>query len=334
MVCRPARISVLLVSLNADRLAWPELAANVSLLGWMNEEAQTYSSFDMPDIHMGNFCIQGLNDQSRLPSAQDSTSTCFTGVPPLQTGPTATESHGACNPLPATQRVQLSSPSTRSQSSETLPLQEIADSVPIEKGSESNPWPFEWHASKDDQKITLPELCTTESPWRRNDLGAATSRTVQGASQLSGASDVLDERKRSSIVQLLSLPSSRIPWQDDVSMLRTLPGSDILHHLVDLYFLHFHEVTPHPIRRYVAWSHRILTAFIQLWPIIHQPTFEVSKAPTIQVLSMACIGACYSGLENSLDFADSLAELCRRTSTWMVPIDSFLTMSTYSRLPF
>jgi hypothetical protein len=74
-------------------------------------------------------------------------------------------------------------------------------------------------------------------------MGAASSRAVQGTSQLFGASDVLDERKRSSIVELLSLPLSRIPWQEDASMLRNLPGPDVLDHLVDLYFLHFHEVT-------------------------------------------------------------------------------------------
>ncbi|KAK5264338.1 hypothetical protein LTR96_010355 [Exophiala xenobiotica] len=288
--------------------AWPELVANVSLLGWMNEEAQGYGSFDMPDIHMGNFRIPGFDDQFRLPSSQDSTNACYTAAPPLQTRQTATESHGASNPLPAPQRAHVSSPSMRSESSETSPLQEIADSVPVEKGSESNPWPFEWHATTDDQKIALPELRSTESRWWRNDMGAASSRTLQGASQLFGASDVLDERKRSSIVELLSLPLSRIPWQEDVSMLRTLPRPDVLDHLVDLYFLHFHE----------------------LWPIIHQPTFEVSKAPTIQVLSMACIGACYSGLENSLDFADTLAELCRRTSTWMAEHDPrFLRSPSY-----
>nr|KAK5445007.1 hypothetical protein LTR18_004714 [Exophiala xenobiotica] len=195
--------------------AWPELVANVSLLGWMNEEAQGYGSFDMPDIHMGNFRIPGFDDQFRLPSSQDSTNACYTAAPPLQTRQTATESHGASNPLPAPQRAHVSSPSMRSESSETSPLQEIADSVPVEKGSESNPWPFEWHATTDDQKIALPELRSTESRWWRNDMGAASSRTLQGASQLFGASDVLDERKRSSIVELLSLPLSRIPWQED-----------------------------------------------------------------------------------------------------------------------
>ncbi|KAI1614124.1 hypothetical protein EDD36DRAFT_417971 [Exophiala viscosa] len=194
------------------------------------------------------------------------------------------------------------------QATDPAPLEEVADPVPVERDVDSNPWPFEWHATKDDQKIVLPELRSTDSQRARNSTQLTGSDTTQRDLQFFGAKDTLDVAKRADIIQLLSLPLTRIPWQEDVSILGNLPSPDILHHLIDLYFLHFHE----------------------LWPIIHQPTFNVSKVPTIQILSMACIGACYSGLDSSLDFADNLAELCRRTSSWMAERDPrFLRSPSY-----
>ncbi|KAK5026861.1 hypothetical protein LTS07_007159 [Exophiala sideris] len=281
--------------------SWPDFEGNVSLLGWMNEEGQNYSSTSVPGLSMTDSYMQGFDDQFRLLSGQNQLNAPFMQTGPVQQAAQSTNIHQA---LP---RESLPTPST-CQTTEPAPLAEVADPVPVERDVDSNPWPFEWHATKDDRKIVLPVLRSIGSSRARNSTQLTGPEATQRDLQFFGAMDTLDTTKRANIVQLLSLPLTRTPWQEDVSILGSLPSPDILHHLIDLYFLHFHE----------------------LWPIIHQPTFNVSKAPTIQILSMACIGACYSGLDNSLDFADNLAELCRRTSSWMAEHDpQFLRSPSY-----
>lgn len=275
----------------------------------MNEENRDYSCTNVPDFSMTDIYMQGFDGQFKLPSGQDMTNATSMQKGAIHQAP-ADFTHIQAVPTnePAVSRVRLPTPPT-CQSTEPTPLEEAADPVPVERGADSNPWPFEWHATKDDHKIVLPELRSTSDAQRaRNGMQLPDVATARRDLQFFGAIDTLDAAQRANMIQLLSLPLTQAPWQEDVSILASLPNPEILHHLIDLYFLHFQE----------------------LWPIVHQPTFNVSNAPTIQILSMACIGACYSGLDNSLDFADGLAELCRRTSSWMAEHDPrFLRSPSY-----
>lgn len=236
-------------------LGWPDFEGNISLLGWMNEEGQGYSSFEMPDINMTDFYIQGFEDQFAMQGTQPSAGNRV--IPPLSRLatplPNNTTAPLASQPAHPVTKESLPTPSTQDDNTDTSPLEEAADSVPVGKEADSNPWPFEWHSTKVDNKLVLPELQANGIRRTRKPNHAANTHPGQQNPQLFGNSDIFDATKRTSIIQLLSLPLTRTPWPEDVSILRAIPGPEILHHLVDLYFLHFHEVSMHSNIPLVIW---------------------------------------------------------------------------------
>ncbi|KIW29089.1 uncharacterized protein PV07_04929 [Cladophialophora immunda] len=284
---------------------------NFSLLSWMNSEtlANTYS---MPaDLNIPDVPMQGLEDPNRAARIQQTTPDNIKALNNNVMGTNtqvdlSLDKGDSVASFPNINTSALPTPSASHDPSASSPLEEAPDSVSVER--DTNTWPYEYQAEGEEGRITFPVL-------NPEDLRSAQKyHSVSGTSsprknfQLLGTFGKLDDKKLSSIIQLLSLPLVRVPWQEDVDLLRSLPGPDILHHFTDLYFLHFHD----------------------LWPIIHRPTFKISDAPTILVLTMACIGACYSGLDRSIEFADTLAELCRRTSAWMGEHDPrFLRSPSY-----
>ncbi|KIW79435.1 hypothetical protein Z517_06047 [Fonsecaea pedrosoi CBS 271.37] len=284
--------------------------SNFSLLSWMNSEtlANTYSM--PPDLSVPDVPMQGLEDPNRSTRVQqmmrDSKAMNHNAIGANTDTGLSLDKGDSVATFPNIDTSALPTPSASHDPSAGTPLEEAPDPVSVER--DANTWPYEYQAEGEEERIAFPVL-------NPEDLRSAQKyHSVSGTSsprknfQLLGTFGKLDDKKLSSIIQLLSLPLVRVPWQEDVDLLRSLPGPDILHHFTDLYFLHFHD----------------------LWPIIHRPTFKISDAPTILVLTMACIGACYSGLDRSIEFADTLAELCRRTSTWMGEHDPrFLRSPSY-----
>ncbi|EXJ69821.1 uncharacterized protein A1O5_06893 [Cladophialophora psammophila CBS 110553] len=284
--------------------------SNISLLGWMNSEnlANTYSI--PPDLNISDFPLQGLEDPPRTTRMQqalpDNPKAINNAVEGTVTGADLPLDKGdSVASFPHVDTSALPTPSASQDPGSSPPLEDPPDSVTVERAT--NTWPYEYQAGEEG-KIVFPVLNPEDLRRAKTYHGVSGTSSPRKNFQLLGTFGKLDDKKLSSIIQLLSLPLARAPWQEDVDLLRSLPGPDILHHFTDLYFLHFHD----------------------LWPIIHRPTFKISDAPTILVLTMACIGACYSGLDRSLEFADTLAELCRRTTAWMGEHDPrFLRSPSY-----
>ncbi|ODN81756.1 hypothetical protein, variant [Cryptococcus amylolentus CBS 6039] len=91
-----------------------------------------------------------------------------------------------------------------------------------------------------------------------------------------------------SMIYLSHQPQWLMPEVDD------FPDHDTLSHFVDNYFEHFHPI----------------------FPIIHRPTFVSEDIPAVLLLSVAAIGANFSGPEYS-SLAVALCELARRMITWV-----------------
>ncbi|RFU28956.1 hypothetical protein B7463_g7391, partial [Scytalidium lignicola] len=262
---------------NDSNLFFPELSGN-SLDTMATTSFFAYLPSPINDGNMANSPsgLQGPTEIAPEPSANLEKDSQFTGYTP----------RGA-------------------RSSLTAQLQPFS----IARCSSSDPWPLEWHTSREERRVAVPSLSPSthggsgsgEENWSSSNLAPLGLGPDYTAS-------VLDETTRKSIVEILSLPFEHHPWQEDVKLFDSLPRPEILNHFVDLYFLRFHE----------------------FWPIIHRPTFKVKETPLILVLSMACIGACYSDIEKSGEFANTLAELCRRSAGWMAEYDSrFLRSPSY-----
>lgn len=194
---------------------------------------------------MTDLFMQGFDNDFSASNAQPSHSATFTQFSDgnIEQRPQNITSSSMSSPrMPSLTEDPLYASSTRCENTATSPLPEIADPIPVAKGSDSNPWPFEWYATKEDQKIVLPELRLFQAQRARNTT-RANSQTSQHNLQLFSAPGALDKAKRFNIIKLLTLPLTQIPWQEDVSILRTLPSPEVLHHLIDLYFLHFHEAS-------------------------------------------------------------------------------------------
>ncbi|OCT53940.1 hypothetical protein CLCR_09525 [Cladophialophora carrionii] len=89
-----------------------------------------------------------------------------------------------------------------------------------------------------------------------------------------------------SLIQLMSSPY--LPEMDlslDVSMMSAL---DLLKNSLELYFSEFHAVLP----------------------LVHIPTFQLTKVPTVTLAAMACIGAMYSDDQQGTEQSWSLSEIC------------------------
>ncbi|KIX99392.1 uncharacterized protein Z520_04968 [Fonsecaea multimorphosa CBS 102226] len=264
-----------------------------------------------PELNIADISMQGLEDPSRATRIQQTTPDNAKAMNGNVNG-AATEADlsldkgDSMTTFPNINTSALPTPSASHDPSASSPLEESPETVSVER--DTNTWPYEYQAEGEEGRISFPVLNPEDLRRAQRFHSASGTSSPRKNFQLLGTFGKLDDKKLSSIIQLLSLPLVRVPWQEDVDLLRSLPGPDILHHFTDLYFLHFHD----------------------LWPIIHRPTFKISDAPTILVLTIACIGACYSGLDRSIEFADTLAELCRRTSTWMGEHDPrFLRSPSY-----
>jgi hypothetical protein len=97
-----------------------------------------------------------------------------------------------------------------------------------------------------------------------------------------------------SLIQLMS--SSYLPEVDvsqDVSMMSAM---ELLKNSLELYFTEFHAVLP----------------------LVHVPTFQMTKVPTVTLAAMACIGAMYSDEQQGTEQSWSLSEICIQMIAYLV----------------
>ena len=99
-----------------------------------------------------------------------------------------------------------------------------------------------------------------------------------------------------SLIQLLS--SLYLPEVDFVSDTSMLSALEVLKSSLDLYFTEFHAVLP----------------------VIHIPTFNMAKVPTVTLAAMSCIGAMYSDDKHGTEQSWSLSEMCIQMIAWLVSI--------------
>ncbi|KIX09793.1 uncharacterized protein Z518_00874 [Rhinocladiella mackenziei CBS 650.93] len=224
-----------------------------------------------PDLNIPRFPMQGLEDPLKATRIQqtppDNSKAMNHGVEETMTEAELSLDKGdSVTSFPNVDTSTLPTPPASQDPSTGSPSEEALDSVSLE--TNTNTWPYEYQAGREEGRIAFPVLNPEDLRNAKTYHGPSGTSSPRKNFQPLGTFGILDDEKRSSIIQLLSLPLVRVPWHEDADLLRSLPGPDILHHFTDLYFLHFHE----------------------LWPIIHRPTFKVSDAPTILVLTMACVG--------------------------------------------
>ncbi len=97
-----------------------------------------------------------------------------------------------------------------------------------------------------------------------------------------------------SLIQLMS--SSYLP-EVDVSMdVNMMSAMELLKNSLELYFTEFHAVLP----------------------LVHVPTFQMTKVPTVTLAAMACIGAMYSDDQQGTEQSWSLSEICIQMIAYLV----------------
>jgi hypothetical protein len=97
-----------------------------------------------------------------------------------------------------------------------------------------------------------------------------------------------------SLIQLMSSPY--LPDMDlslDVGMMSAM---ELLKNSLELYFSEFHAVLP----------------------LVHIPTFQLTKVPTVTLAAMACIGAMYSDDQQGTEQSWSLSEICIQMIAYLV----------------
>ncbi|PCG93395.1 Transcription factor [Penicillium occitanis (nom. inval.)] len=110
------------------------------------------------------------------------------------------------------------------------------------------------------------------------------------ASAYGGNADTLEE-----LVQLLSAPY--IPKPDSSSYGATrLSAFYLLKEAIDQFFADFHPILP----------------------ILHVPTWNLFKCPTVLLASMACIGAMLRDDQESVEESKAFSEICTRMIFWLV----------------
>ncbi|KAF4428950.1 hypothetical protein FACUT_9213 [Fusarium acutatum] len=137
-----------------------------------------------------------------------------------------------------------------------------------------DPWPMEWHSEKSQRIVDLPNLGCDE-----DDNPNLYPRFFPNWSLQPSIIHALTDHLR--------LPARRSPWQP--SNLDRFPDKEKLEYCIDMYFAHFH----------------------QMFPFIHQPTFDPAKDLTI-TLAIASVGALYTQLSEAAAFSNALSELNRR----------------------
>lgn len=163
--------------------------------------------------------------------------------------------------------------------------------------------PWGWQATREEprKRITLPPLrqVLEECSTKRLDHGASSfnSRISSADSNMmTSRIGTISDHIRNDLVEVLKVPYARHPYYDDCDIEHKFPSKELIDDFIMLYFKHFHSILP----------------------MIHKPTFEVEKCPSILLVAMASIGASYSDIEGAKGFADGLSELCKRALTWMV----------------
>jgi hypothetical protein len=224
----------------------PDFDGDFSLLGWMNSESSANAGGGMlPELTMPDFTIQGLEDSlktSEIPQiSSDSTKAMHNSTVTSMTEADSGLRDGDPVASFPTADASLSESSSASRvASTSSPVEETPDSVPVDRNS--NTWPYEYQSEGERDRIAFPALNPEDIRTARSYDGPSRTSSPRNNFDLNGSFGKLDDEKRARIMQLLSLPLIRVPWQEDVDLLRSLPDPDVFHHFADLYFLHFHEV--------------------------------------------------------------------------------------------
>ncbi|KAK5214342.1 hypothetical protein LTS03_004008 [Exophiala xenobiotica] len=100
------------------------------------------------------------------------------------------------------------------------------------------------------------------------------------------------------LIQLLS--TSYVPEVDLSQDLSMMSAMELLKNSLDLYFSEFHAVLP----------------------LVHMPTFNMNKVPTVTLAAMSCIGAMYSDDRQGTEQSSSLSEMCLQMIAWLGGSDS------------
>ncbi|KAK5224298.1 hypothetical protein LTR47_009909 [Exophiala xenobiotica] len=131
---------------------------------------------------------------------------------------------------------------------------------PMQKCTSVDMWPFEWHASKEGNRLTGAAQEVDGLQTEHHNFSSAGSPGLPDEAQLvhqhqhqsqhsRHASVSEDSSWSADIQQMLSLPFEGYPWQENESVLAMLPRAQDLEEYIQLYFLHFHEA------RLRWWSH-------------------------------------------------------------------------------
>lgn len=201
----------------------------------MNGEDQS-SSFTytgLPDLTMPDVQMTGFEGALRTPSMPQPDFSRDSGAKTVNNPPPPMGSL-------STNATALPSPSASEDVTPGSPLGEVPDPVPVDR--ESRTWPFEYDTSVDEPKIDIPVLSPEDLDRVRSTQSDAGVSSPEKSFRSLGSFAKVDHEQRSRVIHLLSLPLARVPWQEDVALLRSLPSPEILHHFTDLYFLHFHQV--------------------------------------------------------------------------------------------
>ncbi|KAF5725032.1 hypothetical protein FMUND_245 [Fusarium mundagurra] len=198
-------------------------------------------------------------------------------------------------PLPSAEATRVQSPRPRQTVDRHLvenantPSVEGADDLdlpyprPQDSCGADDPWPMEWHAEPSQRIIDLPGLGCDEDDNPHSYPCFFSNWSLHPS--------IVE-----ALTHHLKLPASRSPWQP--SNLDRFPDKEKLEYCIDMYFAHFH----------------------QMFPFIHQPTFDPAKDLTV-TLAIASIGALYTQLSEAVSFSNTLSELNRRLLLFLAEYD-------------
>jgi hypothetical protein len=227
-----------------------------SLLGWMNYESSANACGMLPGLTIPDFTFQGPDDPlkaSEMPQiSSESAKAMHNSIDATMVdAESALENGNSTVPFSIVDASASASPAASHVASTSSSMEEAPDSITIDRNS--NTWPYEYQAEGEKGRIAFPAL--NPEDLRNATLYNRPSGTTSPRKnfELSGSFGKVDDEKRAMIIQLLSLPLIRVPWQEDVDLLRSLPDPDVLHHFTDLYFLHFHEVSRDSQVRYLSF---------------------------------------------------------------------------------
>jgi hypothetical protein len=227
-----------------------------SLLGWMNSESSANACGMLPGLTIPDFTIQGPEDPlkaSEIPEISSESAKAMQNSidATMVEADSALANGNSAVPFSIVDASPSASPAASHITSTSSSMEEAPDSVTIDRNS--NTWPYEYQAEGEKGRIAFPAL--NPEGLRNARLYNRPSGTTSPRKnfELSGSFGKVDDEKRARIIQLLSLPLIRVPWQEDVDLLRSLPDPDVLHHFTDLYFLHFHEVSRDSQFRYLSF---------------------------------------------------------------------------------